>query len=59
VVEDAQKIVKFIRLYHVPLALLYKHVAIHAQRLSVLSSGEIWFATNFLMVAKILNMNEV
>jgi hypothetical protein len=58
VVEDAQKIVKFIRLRHVPLALFRKHAAIHAQGLSLLSPGAMRFATNFLMVVRVLDMNE-
>jgi hypothetical protein len=58
VVEDAQKIVKFIRACHVPLALFRKHAAIHAQGLSLLSPGAIRFATNFLMVARVLDVKE-
>jgi hypothetical protein len=58
IVEDAQKIVKFIRARHVPLALFRKHAAIHAQGLSLLSPGATRFATNFLMVTRILNMKE-
>jgi hypothetical protein len=58
VVEDAQKIVKFIRARHVPLALFRKHAVIHAQGLSLLSPGATRFATNFLMVARILDVKE-
>jgi hypothetical protein len=57
-VEDAQKIVKFIRPCHVPLALFLKYVAILAQGLSLLSLGVTWFATNILMVARVLNVKE-
>jgi hypothetical protein len=46
VVEDAQKIVRFIRARHVPLALFHKHAAIHAKGLSLLSPGATRFATN-------------
>jgi hypothetical protein len=59
VVEDAQKIVRFIRLRHVLLALFRKHAVIHAQRLSLLSLGAMQFATNFLMVARVLDVKEV
>jgi hypothetical protein len=52
VVEDAHKIVRFIRARHVPLALFRKHAAIHAKGLSLLSPGATRFATNFLMVAR-------
>jgi hypothetical protein len=52
-VEDAQKIIKFIRLHHVPLALFRKHAAISAQGLSLLNLGRTQFATNFLMVARV------
>jgi hypothetical protein len=58
VVEDAQKIVKFIRACHVPLALFRKHAEIHAQGLSLLSPGATRFATNFLMVARVLGVKE-
>jgi hypothetical protein len=58
VVEDAQKIVKFIRACHVPLALFRKHAAIHAKGLSLLSPGATLFATNFLMVARVLDVKE-
>jgi hypothetical protein len=58
VVGDSQKIVKFKRLCHVPLALFQIHAAIHTQGLSLLSLGATWFATNFLMVAKVLEMKE-
>jgi hypothetical protein len=58
VVEDAQKIVKFIRAHHVPLALFRKHAAIHAQGLSLMSPSAIQFATNFLMVARVLDVKE-
>jgi hypothetical protein len=58
VVEDAQKIVRFIRARHVPLALFPKHAAIHAKGLSLLSPGATRFATNFLMVARVLNVKE-
>jgi hypothetical protein len=58
VVEDAQKIVRFIRARHVPLALFRKHAAIHAKGLSLLSPGATRFATNFLMVARVLDMKE-
>jgi hypothetical protein len=57
-VEDAQKIVRFIRAHHVLLALFCKHVAIHAKGLSLLSPGATRFATNFLMVARVLDMKE-
>jgi hypothetical protein len=59
VVKDAQKIVRFIKASHVPLGLIYKHAAIHAQGLSLLSPGAIWFATNFFMVARVLDVKEV
>jgi hypothetical protein len=58
VVEDAQKIVRFIRARHVPLALFRKHAAIHAKGLSMLSPGATRFATNFLMVARVLDVKE-
>jgi hypothetical protein len=58
VVEDAQKIVRFIMARHVPLALFRKHAAIHAKGLSLLSPGATWFATNFLMVARVLDVKE-
>jgi hypothetical protein len=58
VVEDAQKIVRFIRARHVPLALFRKHAAIHAKGLSLLSPGATRFATNFLMVVRVLNVKE-
>jgi hypothetical protein len=58
VVEDAQKIVRFIRARHVPLALFCKHAAIHAKGLSLLSPCATRFATNFLMVARILDVKE-
>jgi hypothetical protein len=58
VVEDTQKIVKFIRARHVPLALFRKHAAIHAQGLSLLSPGATRFATNFFMIAKVLDVKE-
>jgi hypothetical protein len=57
-VEDAQKIVRFIRARHVPLALFRKHAAIHAKGLSMLSPGAIRFGTNFLMVARVLDVKE-
>ena len=53
VVEDAQKIVRFIKACHVPLALFCKHAAI------LLSLGATRFATNFLMVTRVLNMKEL
>ena len=59
VVEDAQKIVRFIRARHVLLALFCKHAAIHAKGLSQLSLGTTQFATNFLMVARVLDVKEV
>jgi hypothetical protein len=46
IVEDAQKIIRFIRARHVLLALSCKHAAIHALGLSLLSPGAIRFATN-------------
>ena len=58
VVEDAQKIIKFIRLHHVFLALFYKHVAILAQRWSLLNPGTTQFSTNFFMVARLFDMKE-
>jgi hypothetical protein len=58
VVKDAQKIVRFIRAHHVPLALFRKHATIHAKGLSMLSPGAIRFATNFLMVARVLDIKE-
>jgi hypothetical protein len=58
IVEDAQKIIRFIKACHVPLALFRKHAAIHAQGLSLLSPGATQFATNFLMVARIFNVKE-
>jgi hypothetical protein len=58
IVEDAQKIVRFIKARHVPLALFHKHAAIHAKGLSLLSPGATRFATNFLMVARVLDMKE-
>jgi hypothetical protein len=58
VVEDAQKIVKFVKLRHAPLALFRKHAAIHAQGLSLLSPGATRFATNFLMVVGVLEVME-
>jgi hypothetical protein len=53
--EDAQKIVRFIRARHVPLTFFRKHAAIHAQGWSLLSLGATRFATNFLMVARVLD----
>jgi hypothetical protein len=58
IVEDAQKIVRFIKARHVPLALFRKHAAIHAGGLSLLSPGATRFATNFLMVARVLDVKE-
>jgi hypothetical protein len=58
VVEDAQKIVRFIKARHVPLALFRKHAPIHAKGLSLLSHGATQFATNFLMVARVLDVKE-
>ena len=58
VVVDAQKIVKLIRARHVPLALFHKHATIHVQRLSLLSPDATRFATNFLMIARVLNVKE-
>jgi hypothetical protein len=58
VVEDAHKIVRFIRARHVPLALFRKHATIHAKGLSLLSPGATRFATNFLMVARVLDVKE-
>jgi hypothetical protein len=58
VAEDAHKIVKFIRLRHIPLALFRKHTAILAQGLSLVSPGTTRFATNFLMVARVLDVKE-
>jgi hypothetical protein len=58
VVEDAQKIIRFIRARHVPLALFRKHATIHAKGLSLLSPGITRFATNFLMVARVLDVKE-
>jgi hypothetical protein len=50
--------VKFIRFHHVPLVLFLKHGTISAQGLSPLSPATTWFATNFFMVARVLNMKE-
>jgi hypothetical protein len=58
VVEDVQKIVRFIRARHILLALFCKHAAIHAKGLSLLSPGAARFATNFLMVARVLDVKE-
>jgi hypothetical protein len=58
VVEDTQKIVRFIRARHVPLALFCKHAAIHAKGLSLLSPGATRFVTNFFMVARVLDVKE-
>ena len=58
VVEDTQKIVKFIKARHVSLVLFRKHATIHAQRLSLLSPGATRFVTNFLMVARVLDLKE-
>ena len=58
IVEDAQKIVRFIRAHHVPLALFCKHAAIHAKGLSLLNPGTTRFATNFLMVGRVLDVKE-
>jgi hypothetical protein len=58
-VEDAQKIVRFIRACHVPLTHFRKHATIHAKGLSLLSPGATRFATNFLMVARVLDVKEV
>jgi hypothetical protein len=52
-VEDAQKIVKFIRLHLIILAIFRKHATIFAQGLSFLSLSTIRFATNFFMVARV------
>ena len=59
VVKDAQKIVKFRRARHVLLVLFHKHVAIHAQGLSLLSPSVTRFAINFFMVARILDMKDM
>jgi Protein of unknown function (DUF 659)/hAT family C-terminal dimerisation region len=58
IVEDAQKIVKFIRARHIPLALFRKHAAIHARGLSLVSPTATRFATNFLMVDRLLDVKE-
>jgi hypothetical protein len=58
VIEDAQKIVRFIRARHVPLALFRKHAAIHAQGLSLLSPSATRFAIKFFMVARVLDVKE-
>jgi hypothetical protein len=58
IVEDAQKIVKFIRARHILLALFRKHAAIHAQGLNLLSLGTTRFAINFFMVARVLDVTE-
>ena len=58
IVEDAYKIVRFIRACHIPLAFFYKHATIHARGLSLLSLGATQFVTNFLMVARVLDMKE-
>jgi hypothetical protein len=58
VVEDPQKIVKFVRLHYVSLALFCKHIAILTQGLSLLSLGATWFATNLFMVSRVLDMKE-
>jgi hypothetical protein len=58
VVEDAQKLIKFIKLHHVPLAFFQKHAAIHIQGLSLLSLGAMPFATNFFMVARVFDVKE-
>ena len=49
---------RFIRAHHVRLAFFHKHIAIHAKGLSLLSLGATWFATNFLMVARVLDVKE-
>ena len=56
VVDDIRKIIKFIRLHHVTLALSRKHATIHPQGLSLLNPGATWFATNFLIVARVFDM---
>jgi hypothetical protein len=58
VVEDVQKIVRFIRARHIPLVLYRKYVAIHAKGLSLLSPSATQFATNFFMVARVLDVKE-
>jgi hypothetical protein len=58
VVKDAQKIVRFIRARHVPLALFRKHATIHAKGLSLLSLGATRFATNFHMVSRVFVVKE-
>src|SRR5450759_1257799 len=58
IIEDAQKIVRFIRARHIPLALFRKHSAIHAKGLNLLNPGATRFATNFLMVARVLDVKE-
>jgi hypothetical protein len=58
VVEDAQKIAKFIRPYHVLLVLFHKHGAISAQGLSLLTCAVTQFATNFFMVVRALDLKE-
>jgi hypothetical protein len=58
VIEDAQKIVRFIKARHVLLAFFCKHATIHAKGLSLLSPGATRFATNFLMVARVLDVKE-
>jgi hypothetical protein len=57
-VEDAQKIVKFIRLHLIILAIFRKHATIFAQGLSFLSLSTIRFATNFFMVARVMEVKE-
>jgi hypothetical protein len=46
------------RARHVPLVLFRKHAAIHAKELSLMSPGATRFATNFLMVARVLDVKE-
>ena len=58
IVEDAYKIVRFMKASDVPLALFHKHATIHIQGLSLLSPGAARFVTNFLMVARILDVKE-
>jgi hypothetical protein len=52
------KIVRFKRACQALLRLFYKHMAISTQGLSLLSRGATWFATNFFMVAGVLDRKE-
>ena len=58
VVSDAHKIVKFVKNRHAPLALFRKHERASGKGLNLLSPGATRFATNFLMVSRLLEVKQ-